>query len=293
MTSEKKASATISSLVTKASGGDDTQEFFINDKQPANNAAQGLSASSGVLIKDKLRKKNMLVPGSVLGQGFIDEYRRIKRPLMSNAYGKSASLVERGNLILVTSSIPGEGKTHTSINLALSIAQERDNTVLLIDCDTTRQGTSKTLGISNKPGLVELLINEHYTVGDVILHTDIPELNVISSGVQSEYITELLTSNRMSDLMAELAARYDDRIIIFDSPPMLATTQTPVLANLVGQVVFVIESGKTPQSIVEEALELIPRDKAIGIVMNKSEGLINRGGYYYYGYYASESGEQE
>ena len=109
-----------------------------------------------------------------------DEYRRIKRPLLSNAFGKSSSLVEKGNLILVTSSIPGEGKTHTAINLALSIAHERDHTVMLVDCDVTRHGTSRMLGIADRPGLVDIIESDGFTVGDALLRTDIPELTLLS-----------------------------------------------------------------------------------------------------------------
>ena len=95
-----------------------------------------------VYIMQSLREKGMLVPDSDLGPEVRSEYRRIKRPLLSNAFGKSASLVDQGNLIMVTSAVPGEGKTYTAINLALAIAQERDSTVLLVDCDVTKQGSA-------------------------------------------------------------------------------------------------------------------------------------------------------
>ncbi len=240
-----------------------------------------------VYIEDLLRKNNMLVRGSNLGIHFADEYRRIKRPLLSNAFGKSASLLEKGNLILVTSSIPGEGKTHTAINLALSIAHERDHTVLLVDCDVTRHGASRALNITDRPGLVDILENDNFSVGDAILRTDIPELCLISSGKPHDFVTELLASQKMSQLVSEIGERYDDRVIIFDGPPLLPTPQTQVIASLVGQVVFIIEAGKTPQILVEEALSLIPEEQATGLVMNKSEGMTGRGGYYY-GYYGEK-----
>jgi exopolysaccharide/PEP-CTERM locus tyrosine autokinase len=237
-----------------------------------------------VYIEEILRDNNMLVQGSGLGPVFADEYRRIKRPLLSNAFGKSASLLEKGNLIVVTSSIPGEGKTHTAINLALSMAYEQDHTVLLIDCDVTRCGTSRMLGIDDRPGLVDILENSDFSVGDAILRTDIPTLSIISAGKQHDFVTEMLASQRMSELVSEIGERYDDRVIIFDGPPLLPTPQTQVLTSLVGQVVFVIEAGKTPQAAVEEALNLISEEQATGLVMNKSEGISARSGYYY-GYY--------
>jgi exopolysaccharide/PEP-CTERM locus tyrosine autokinase len=232
----------------------------------------------------------MLVPGSNLGREIQDDYRRIKRPLVSNACGRNKSMVDRGNLILVTSSIPGEGKTFTSVNLALSISQEMDNTVLLVDCDVAKQGVSRMLGLENVAGLVDVLESDYLTIADVLLQTDIPNLRVVSAGKQNEYVAELLASHRMFDLVNEMARRYSDRIVIFDGPPLLSTPQTQILAGLVGQVVFVIETGKTPQSLVEEALEMIPEEQATGLVMNKNEGLSSRGGSYY-GYYGPVDNE--
>ena len=241
-----------------------------------------------VNILDRLLVENMLVPGSNLGRDIQDDYRRIKRPLVSNACGRDKAMVERGNLILVTSAIPGEGKSYTSVNLALSMSQEMDTTVLLVDCDVAKQGVSRMLGLEKVTGLVDVLESDDLTIGDVLLQTDIPNFRVVSAGKQNEYYTELLASQRMSNLVLEMASRYNDRIIIFDGPPLLPTPQTQILAGLVGQVVFVIEAGKTPQSLVEDALQLIPQEQATGIVLNKNEGL--SGGGYYHGYYGSDNG---
>ncbi len=275
-----KASATIVELMAL----DDS----ISNKDEQTEGGRPVTRGKSTRIKDRLRLENMLVPGSNLGQIYVDQYRRIKRPLLSNAYGKSSSLVERGNLILVTSSIPGEGKTHTAINLALSIAQERDHTVLLVDCDVSKKGTSHKLGIENTPGLTEVLKSDTLTIGDVIMRTDITELSVISAGKHDEYVTEYLASERMSELVDEMASRYEDRVIIFDGPPMLPTPETQVLAGLVGQVAFVVETGKTPQMLVENALTMIPEEKAVGLVLNKTEGVQGDSGYYY-GYYAPDA----
>ncbi|MCH9696972.1 MAG: AAA family ATPase [Gammaproteobacteria bacterium] len=238
-------------------------------------------------IEALLRNKDMLVKDSKLGPEFTNDYGRIKRPLLSNAFGKTSSLIEKGNLILVTSSIPGEGKTHTSINLALSIALERDHSVLLIDCDSTRHGTSSALNIRDNLGLVELLDNDELTIQDVILKTDIEDLFLMSSGKHHDFVTELLASQRMSALVNEMTDLLKDYLIILDAPPLLPTPQTQVLCELVGQIVFVIEAGKTPQSVVEEALNLIPEGHATGLVMNKCEGISGRSNYYY-GYYSEK-----
>jgi len=293
---EKPAMTTIAELVEASDGvaaSSEQSHFESVDKATANNVQEvkldGVDGENGnkVEIFDRLLAGNMLVPGSDLGREIQDDYRRIKRPLVSNACGRDRSMVENGNIILVTSSVPGEGKTYTSVNLALSISQEMDTTVLLVDCDVAKQGVSRMLGLENVCGLVDVLENDDLTIGDVILQTDIPHFRVVSAGKRNEYVTELLASQRMSSLVSEIASRYTDRIIIFDGPPMLPTPQTAVLAKLVGQVVFVVEVGKTPQLLVKEALEMIPDEQATGLIMNKNEGLVSRGGYYY-GYYGAE-----
>lgn len=257
----------------------------------------GVNASSKapdtVKILERLREKGMLVPGSSLGPEIRGEYRRIKRPLLSNAFGKSAELVDDGNMILVTSSVPGEGKSYTALNLALAIAQERDHTVLLIDADVTKQGVSRMLGIERRrPDLTDLLTSEDLSVAKAMLRTDVPGLVLLPAGKPHEYITEMVASQRMSRLINELANRYSDRVIIIDGPPLLSTPEAPILASLVGQVVFVIEAGKTPHAIVDDALGMLPKEKAIGLVLNKSESISNRGGYYY-NYYAAYGEKQE
>jgi len=287
----KQPSPTTITLLVESSSREITDDIKLDNAinvEKDSDAASSANDRSKVMLFDRLLAANMLVPGSSLGRDIQDDYRRIKRPLVSNALGRNKSMVNRGNLILVTSSVPGEGKTYTSVNLALSISQEMDTTVLLVDCDVAKQGVSRMLGLEKVSGLVDVLENDDLTIGDVLLQTDIPNLRVMSAGKQHEYVAELLASQRMSTLVDEIASRYKDRIIIFDGPPLLPTPQTQVLAGLVGQVVFVIEAGKTPQSLVEEALEMIPEEQATGLVMNKNEGLSSRGGYYY-GYYGSES----
>jgi protein-tyrosine kinase len=287
MSSDNKQQPTTIARLVEASGQGEAGVGPADNNNPSTGADTGRWGSENnrkVDLLERLRELNMLVPGSDLTREIQDDYRRVKRPLVSNAVGKNKLMVERGNLILVTSSLPGEGKTYTSLNLALSIAQEMDTTVLLVDCDVARHGLSRMLGIENYSGLVEVLEDKSVSVGDVMLQTDVPTLSVMSAGKQHEYVTELLASDRMAALADEIVSRYTDRIIIFDGPPLLPTPQTQVIAGLVGQVVFVIETGKTPRALVEEALELIPEDQAVGLVLNKNEGLSGRGTYYY-GYY--------
>ena len=248
---------------------------------------RGVSNEAGkapdtVKIMDRLRAKGMLVPDSTLGPEIRSEYRRVKRPLLANAFGKSASLVDQGNLIMVTSAVPGEGKTYTAVNLALAFAQERDHTVLLVDCDVTKQGMSRLLGVERRrPDFTDLLASDNMPISDALLRTDVPGLVLLPAGKPHEYITEMIASQRMERIVNELATRYSDRIVVLDAPPLLSTPEAQVLAGLVGQIVFVIEAGKTPYAIVQDALDMLPREKAIGLLLNKSESISNRGGYYY------------
>lgn len=293
MSNDNKHQTTIARLVEAADTNNDatsTHKVTYSSKIGAGekNEQDGtVKNKKEVKLLKRLREMHMLVPGSDLEQNMIDDFRRIKRPLVSNAVGKNSLMTERGNLILVTSSLPGEGKSYTSLNLALSIAHEMDTTVLLVDCDVAKHGVSRMLGIEQTRGLVDVLENKDVTLGDVMLQTDVPTLSVVSAGKQHDYVLELLASERMAELANEITSRYSDRVIIFDGPPMLPTPQTQVLASLVGQVVFVIETGKTPQSLVEEALEMIPEDMATGLVLNKNEGLSGQGSYYY-GYYGTK-----
>jgi len=265
---------------------------LVNSGSKVNDADNNSSGKTKkqVKLRRRLLEANMLVTGSNLDREIEDEYRKVKRPLVSNAVGRNKLLVDRGNVILVTSSIPGEGKSYTSVNLALSIANEMDTTVLLVDGDIAKFGVSRALGIDGEYGLIDVLENDNLDIADVMLHTDIPKLRVVSAGKkQHEHVAEFLASQRMANLIDELASRYSDRIVIIDGPPLLPTPQTQILAGLVGQVVFVIEAGKTRQSLVAEALEMIPEEQAVGLVLNKNEGVSGGGGYGYgygYGYYA-------
>ncbi|QSA99015.1 tyrosine-protein kinase family protein [Methylococcus sp. EFPC2] len=243
-----------------------------------------------------LQSKGMLVPEMARSQ-MAEEYRLIKRPLLMNAFPDGSNGIERANLILVTSSVPGEGKTFTAVNLALSIAMERDRTVLLVDADVAKPSISRLLGIREQAGLIDLLERPDVKVSDVLLKTDIPNLSLLPAGRLHQHSTELLASQAMKKLARELSERYPDRIVIFDSPPLLAATQGSVLANLVGQVVLVVESDVTPQYIVKESASKLEACKVVGCILNKTKkgfGFTYYGyGYGYgYGYYGQQKNEE-
>ncbi|MEJ2455025.1 MAG: XrtA-associated tyrosine autokinase [Candidatus Thiodiazotropha sp.] len=199
-----------------------------------------------------------------------EEYRIIKRPVVMNAFGKGAAPIKHGNLISVASSLSSEGKTFTALNLGLSIASEMDATVLLIDGDVIKASLSKLIGADSNRGLIDLLEDPECTVNDVILDTQNPKLKIIPAGTRSAKSTELLASQAMERLLSEFAERYRDRIVLFDSPPILATSEASVLNHLMGQVLLVVEAGNTPVDAVKEAVGRLDTDKAVGLVLNKS-----------------------
>lgn len=217
-----------------------------------------------------LRAIGMLTPDNV-NNLISEEFRNIKRPLLKNAYGRGSEIVERGNLIMVASALPGEGKTFTSINLAMSIAMEKDRTVLLVDADVSRAGITKTMGFEPGLGLSDYLLDDSIKLTDLLIKTNVPKLTVVSAGHQNDSMTELLASAAMERLVSDLSTKYLDRIIIFDSPPLIVTTEARVLASLVGQIAIVVSADETPQPAVLEALGYLDKSKPVGFILNKSQ----------------------
>jgi exopolysaccharide/PEP-CTERM locus tyrosine autokinase len=211
-----------------------------------------------------------------------DEFRVIKRPLITNATGKGAAPIHHGNLIMVTSALPGEGKSFSALNLAMSIAMELDHTVLLVDADVARPSLPRMLGIVPERGLLDVLVDS-VDVADVLLKTNVEKLSVMTSGTQHVRATELLASEAMIRLLDDLATRYPDRIIIFDSPPLLPTTEARVLATHMGQIVVVVEAQHTAQSAVMQALATIEACPVKLMLLNKGRSA-SKGSNYGYGY---------
>jgi len=212
-----------------------------------------------------------------------EDFRIIKRPLLRNARGgDGAAVIHHGNLIVVTSAMPGEGKTYCAVNLAMSIAMEMDITVLLVDADVARPSVLKVLGLPAEPGLMDILLRDKTGLADVILRTNVPTLSILPAGRANKHATELLASRNMSRLLTEIAERYADRIVIFDSPPLLMTTEASVLAAQMGQIVMVVEAERTSQHAVKQALRRVEQCPNISLVYNKGSAFP---GGEYYGYY--------
>lgn len=210
-----------------------------------------------------------------------EEYRLIKRPLLKAITGDNGK--NSGNLVVVTSAVPGEGKTFTSINLALSLALERNREVVLIDGDVAKRDITRLFRLDDEPGLLDAGGAEHRELSDTILKTDVPSLYVMPAGNRHVEATEILASERMSSVLATLAAE-PRRIVLIDSPPLLVTSEAGVLASLAGQVVLVVKASDTPQEIVLHAVESIAEDKPVSLILNQVLSVPERS-YGHYGYY--------
>jgi exopolysaccharide/PEP-CTERM locus tyrosine autokinase len=209
-----------------------------------------------------------------------DQYRQIKRPLIANATGRGAKKVAGGQLIMMASALPGEGKTFTSINLALSLALEKDITVLLVDADVSKRHISRIFGVEGEAGLLDALKDDTLDLESLIIPTDIGGLSILPAGNRTDIATELLSSAHMQNTVARLGADNPNRIVLLDSPPLLLTSESRALAAIVGQVVVVVRAGHTPQQAVLDAVSHIPEDKAVGFVLNQCS-LRSSEGYYY------------
>jgi protein-tyrosine kinase len=228
---------------------------------------------------DALAKAGYLVPEQTRTQ-LSEEFRHIKRPILKQA--RAGDTGNRQSLVMVTSSLPGEGKTFCAINLAMSIAAEIDTSVLLIDADVLRPAIPAQLGIQPGKGLLDLLGDESLPLADVIHTTNVRKLDVLLAGTLSRVSSELLASEAMERLLAMLSARSTHQVVIFDAPPLLATSEAKVLAARVGQVVMVVEASVTPQSILLQALEAVEDCPNVSVLLNKSPdpGVGNGYGYY-------------
>jgi receptor protein-tyrosine kinase len=174
--------------------------------------------------------------------------------------------------VLVTSALAGEGKTFCAINLAISIALEMDYSVLLVDADVAKPSIPEALGLEAEKGLMDLLLDRRIDLMEVLCKTDIGKLTLLPGGTAHQHATELLASGAMRELLREMAERYHDRIIVFDSPPLLAASEAGVLASQMGQIVMVVEAGKTTEAALKNALSRIDSSKVAGVLLNKGEG---------------------
>lgn len=200
----------------------------------------------------------------------MEEIRLIKRRLLSRAFHEEATAGELSRLVMVTSAKPGEGKTFTSINLALSIALEEDYDIVLVDADITRQSLRRKLGLKQARGFIDLLLDPSLSLSDVMVRTDIPRLSILPAGMVSGRAPELMAGSRMRGMIESIADRFPGRIILFDAPPCLVSSDASTLASHVGQALVVVEADQTQEREVSAALQMIAKCPDISLVLNKA-----------------------
>ena len=239
------------------------------------------SASVEIDLK-RLESSGYLVP-TLARSELAEEFRQIKRPLLNHAQTADPTTNSRASLIMVTSALAGEGKTFCAINLAMSIAMEVDTSVLLVDADVVRPSIPGRLGLPPSRGLLDVLADPSIDLSEVMLRTNVPKLSILPAGTANARATELLTSDMMDRLLTELATKYADRVVIFDAPPLLLTTEGKVLASRVGQVLIVVAASETPRSTVSQAFAAVENCAVVMSLLNRCRdpSQVRNFGYYY------------
>lgn len=250
------------------------ERLMLSGQPPTRQAANSQIDDTGQNFF-KLPYRELEAEGMVEATGkrnqLSEEYRAIKRPILSAIDNAKQSGLEHGNIVMVTSCVSGEGKTFSAINLAISIAMERDRTVLLVDGDVTNPSAGLRLGFKPpQPGLTDVLLDTDMNINDVICHSDIPNLRFLPAGSAAHHVTELLSSRAMQFLIENLSRSYKDQVIVFDSAPMLMTSEASVVADLAGQIVFVVGAESTTRGMVSDALKMINDHRRVGFVLNKT-----------------------
>ena len=229
-------------------------------------------------------KRVGVMPGGDAAARLADELRRIKRPLLATAAGKGTRPVENGHRIMIASAVPGEGKTFTALNLALSLAKEKDFEVLLVDGDIPKCDLTRLFKLERHAGLMDVLTDEQRRPEDVIVHTDLPGLMLVPVGQRNPLAAELFGSQRMERVLQDFSGRNQRRLLLFDSPPLLATSEAQALGTHMGQIILVVAASSTPQQTVKAAIQTLDKAKGISLILNRAQLLAGED---YYGSYYS------
>jgi exopolysaccharide/PEP-CTERM locus tyrosine autokinase len=261
-------------------------ELDIAHTRPLGNSGrhEAVRVQNPLLIDINGLRASGYLPEQANDRKFRDLYRQIKRPLLKRALrGSSDETAEDPRLIMVTSALPGDGKTFTSVNLALSLARERDVSVLLIDADLLKPQVSKIFGLTAAPGLTDVLTDETLFPESVVIGTSVRGLSLMPAGAPVGGAAELLGSGRMRQILRSLCLINPRWVVLLDSPPLLVTSEGPALLSMAGQIVLVVRAGMTPRQAIVDAVALFGENQSGGIVLNEVRlGMLQN--YYGYGY---------
>ena len=253
---------------------------------PAIDGSPDLSGPEVVLDRGRLASYGITIPSAARSRT-IEEFRLIKRNLMTQLSQSNSLAEQRSNrIIMVTSARPGEGKTFISLNLALAFASERDVKALLVDVDTQHSSIQTILGLPAEQGIVDVLAG-NCELSQALIQTNIPNLRVLPAGQGGPHVPELFSSNQMAVLMSDMTQHFADHYIIIDTPPCMASSDAAALAPLVGQIVFIVEAHHTQQVEIEAGLSMLSACPRISLLLNKSDTMSGEhfGSYNYYYYY--------
>ncbi len=248
-------------------------------------AARSFARRQGVVDRDSLRDGGFMLPEAPVS-ALAEEFRIIKRQLLQAASGKTGISEDKRQTILVCSARPDDGKTFCAVNLAVSMASEKDVEVLLVDGDFSKPEILSILGIEGGPGLIDAIADPASDPEAFVIQTDIERLSVLPAGRQSNNVTELLASRRTRQVLDALTTRHPKRLVIFDSPPTLVASPATILASKVGQIVMVVRADKTKESDLREAVGLLSGCAHLSLILNGAGFATNSrrfGSYYGYG----------
>ncbi len=288
MSAERPEGSSLAERVASRLGSGHKPPVPIPDAPRREEGPPPQAASQGGAFLDinfaKLQAAGFITPDSSRTAS-TEAIRGIKRQLLKTAFPHGRKGISGGNnhdnVIMVTSAMPGEGKTFVALNLAMSFCAERDLFILLIDGDGHRRNLGGLLDAREGGGLVDILVDKTLQVGDLIQRTSIANLSFVSGGRSHPHSAELLASKQFGLLMQDLSARYPDRIIIIDTPPVLASTEAVVLSGHVGQTLVVVEKDRTTVRQLQRTLEMLEGGRNIGCVLNLVPAEENFTGYGY------------
>lgn len=235
------------------------------------------------LDAQRLREGGLSPPPEGDTRRLADEIRRLKWALLKRTIESPPPATAVRNALMISSALPGEGKSFTSFNLALSLATEGERRVWLVDADTARPQLSRVLGVAERPGLLDVIADSQKDLEDVLIGTDVPGLFVIPCGGERKNAPELIGSSRMAQLLAGVAARHEDVVVIFDTAPILATSVPQALAPIAAQIIIAVRADHTPRHAVTEALAQLHRKEGISLFLTQVSPLMRHD--YYAGYY--------
>ncbi len=258
----------------------DASTALLREAETTGLAAELPLPPSPITPGDALQPARPIIDGALLERaGMIDwgkvrsrvaeEFRIVQGQILRAAFSPDATGAHLANLVMVTSARPGEGKSFTALNLATSIARQRDHEVLLVDIDSKPRSLVQELGLSGERGLLDLAADPGLDPEQVIARTVFDKLSILPLGREAEHSPELFATRQMSRLIRDLGRRYADRLVILDAPPCLSSSDASTLAPIVGQIVLVVEAERTQRDEVEGAVDLLQACPSITLLLNK------------------------